>query len=103
MLAYFGTDQSQVGQYLSGKSIKETQMGLLMNGILKVPMQFFILLVGVMVFIFFHFYQAPLHFNPVNTSKVLNSEYQAEYRNLEIELKDLLNKKKKMTKFIPGN
>src|SRR5690606_3914856 len=55
MLAYFGTDQSQVGRYLSGKSIKETQMGLLMNGALKVPMQFFILLVGVMVFIFFHF------------------------------------------------
>src|SRR5690606_7737175 len=59
MLAYFGTDQSQVGRYLSGKSVRETQMGLLMNGILKVPMQFFILLVGVMVFIFFHFYQSP--------------------------------------------
>ena len=102
MLAYFGTDQSQVGRYLSGKSIKETQMGLLMNGILKVPMQFFILLVGVMVFIFFHFYQAPLHFNPVNTSKVLNSEYQAEYRNLEIELKDLLNEKKEVTQIYTG-
>lgn len=102
MLAYFGTDQSQVGRYLSGKSIKETQMGLLMNGILKVPMQFFILLVGVMVFIFFHFYQAPLHFNPVNTSKVLNSEYQAEYRNLEIELKDLLNEKKEITQIYTG-
>jgi len=102
MLAYFGTDQSQVGRYLSGKSIKETQMGLLMNGILKVPMQFFILLVGVMVFIFFHFYQAPLHFNPVNSSKVLNSEYQAEYRNLEIELKDLLNEKKEVTQIYTG-
>jgi Na+/proline symporter len=97
MLAYFGTDQSQVGRYLSGKSVKETQMGLLMNGILKVPMQFFILLVGVMVFIFFHFYQAPLHFNPVNTEKVLNSEYREEYRNLELELEDLLNEKKEVT------
>ncbi len=102
MLAYFGTDQSQVGRYLSGKSIKETQMGLLMNGILKVPMQFFILLVGVMVFIFFHFYQAPLHFNPVNTSKVINSEYNEEYRSLEIQLKDLLNEKKEVTQIYTG-
>jgi len=102
MLAYFGTDQSQVGRYLSGKSIKETQMGLLMNGILKVPMQFFILLVGVMVFIFFHFYQAPLHFNPVNTEKVLNSEYREEYRNLELELKNLLDEKKEVTQIYTG-
>ena len=53
MLSYFGTDQSQVQRYLSGRSMKEIQMGLLFNGLLKVPMQFFILLVGVMVFIFF--------------------------------------------------
>lgn len=102
MLAYFGTDQSQVGRYLSGKSVRETQMGLLMNGILKVPMQFFILLVGVMVFIFFHFYQSPLHFNPVNTSKVLSSEYQTEYRDLEIDLKNLLNEKKEITQIYTG-
>lgn len=102
MLAYFGTDQSQVGRYLSGKSVKETQMGLLMNGVLKVPMQFFILLVGVMVFIFFHFYQSPIHFNPVNTSKVLNSEYQAEYRDLEIELEHLLAEKKEITQIYTG-
>lgn len=102
MLAYFGTDQSQVGRYLSGKSIKETQMGLLMNGILKVPMQFFILLVGVMVFIFFHFYQAPLHFNPVNTEKVLNSEHRDEYRGLEIDLKNLINEKKEITQIYTG-
>ena len=54
-LSYFGTDQSQVGRYLSGKSIRESQMGLIMNGFLKVPMQFFILLTGVMVFVFFQF------------------------------------------------
>lgn len=102
MLAYFGTDQSQVGRYLSGKSIKETQMGLLMNGALKVPMQFFILLVGVMVFIFFHFYQAPLHFNPVNTEKVLNSEYRGEYADLELELKNLLDEKKEVTQIYAG-
>ncbi|MGB2023131.1 MAG: sodium:solute symporter family transporter, partial [Flavobacteriaceae bacterium] len=63
-LSYFGTDQSQVQRYLSGKSLKESQMGLLMNGFLKVPLQFFILLVGVMVFVFYQFQPAPLHFNP---------------------------------------
>lgn len=63
MLAYFGTDQSQVGRYLSGKSVKETQMGMIMNGLLKVPMQFFILLVGVMVFIFFN--SIRLHFTSI--------------------------------------
>ena len=65
-LSYFGTDQSQVGRYLSGKSIKESQMGLIMNGFLKVPMQFFILLIGVMVFVFFQFNPVPLNFNPNN-------------------------------------
>jgi uncharacterized sodium:solute symporter family permease YidK len=62
-LAYFGTDQSQ-GRYLSGKSVRESQMGLIMNGLLKVPMQFFILLTGVMVFCFFQFNPVPLNFNP---------------------------------------
>lgn len=82
-LSYFGTDQSQVQRYLSGKSVKQSQMGLIMNGILKVPMQFFILLVGVMVFVFYQFNASPLNFNPVATSTVLNSEYAEEYRNLE--------------------
>ena len=79
MLSYFGTDQSQVGRYLSGKSVKESQMGLIMNGILKVPMQFFILLTGVLVFVFFQFNDAPLHFNPTNVEKVKASEYKADY------------------------
>lgn len=82
-LSYFGTDQSQVQRYLSGKSVKQSQMGLIMNGILKVPMQFFILLVGVMVFVFYQFNSSPLNFNPVATTTVLNSEYAEEYRNLE--------------------
>lgn len=82
-LAYFGTDQSQVQRYLSGKSVKQSQMGLIMNGILKVPMQFFILLVGVMVFVFYQFNASPLNFNPVATSTVLNSEYGKQYKELE--------------------
>lgn len=83
MLAYFGTDQSQVQRYLSGKSIKEMQMGLLFNGMLKVPMQFFILLVGVMVFVFYQFNPAPLNFIDASTKTVLASEYGDEYRKLQ--------------------
>ena len=94
MLSYFGTDQSQVGRYLSGKSIKESQMGLIMNGILKVPMQFFILLTGVLVFVFFQFNSAPLHFNPTNVSNIENSKYKEEYKILEDKLVFINNEKK---------
>ena len=94
MLSYFGTDQSQVGRYLSGKSVKESQMGLIMNGILKVPMQFFILLTGVLVFVFFQFNDAPLHFNPTNVEKVKASEYKVDYENLEQKLTQINTDKK---------
>ncbi len=82
MLSYFGTDQSQVQRYLSGKSIRESQLGLLFNGFLKVPMQFFILLVGVMVFVFYQFNISPLNFNPAATGAVMNSEFAQEYTEL---------------------
>lgn len=88
-LAYFGTDQSQVGRYLSGKSVRESQMGLIMNGLLKVPMQFLILLTGVMVFIFFQFNGTPLNFNPNNKITVENSKYKEEYQNLQKDLDKL--------------
>lgn len=84
-LSYFGTDQSQVQRYLSGKSVKESQMGLIMNGILKVPMQFFILLVGVMVFVFYQFEPAPLHFNPKAVATVKNSAQAEAFTRLENE------------------
>jgi Na+/proline symporter len=93
-LSYFGTDQSQVGRYLSGKSIKESQMGLIMNGFLKVPMQFFILLIGVMVFVFFQFNPVPLNFNPNNKIVIEKSIYKEEYQNLEKQLADLSEEKK---------
>ena len=93
-LAYFGTDQSQVGRYLSGKSNKESQMGLIMNGFLKVPMQFFILLIGVMVFVFFQFNDVPLNFNPVNKETIEKSIYAEKYHGLEKQLKDLTEEKK---------
>ena len=83
MLSYFGTDQSQVQRYLSGKSLKEMQIGMMFNGLLKVPMQFFILLVGVMVFVFYQFNQAPINFNPNATEIVLNSKYAEEYKAIQ--------------------
>ncbi|WP_291145669.1 sodium:solute symporter [Flavobacterium sp. UBA7680] len=93
-LAYFGTDQSQVGRYLSGKSVKESQMGLIMNGLLKVPMQFFILLTGVMVFVFFQFNPVPLNFNPNNKIVIEKSAYKEEYHVLEKKLDKLSEDKK---------
>ncbi|WP_293895557.1 sodium:solute symporter [Flavobacterium sp.] len=94
MLSYFGTDQSQVGRYLSGKSNRESQMGLIMNGFLKVPMQFFILLTGVMVFVFFQFNPVPLNFNPVNKAAIEKSKYAGEYHSLEKQLAQLSEEKK---------
>ena len=88
-LSYFGTDQSQVQRYLSGKSVRESQMGLIMNGLLKVPMQFFILLVGVMVFVFYQFNESPLNFNPSAIENVRNSEFSSSLIDLENEKKEL--------------
>lgn len=84
-LSYFGTDQSQVQRYLSGKSVKEMQMGLIFNGLLKVPMQFFILLVGVMVFVFYQFNESPINFNPAAEQVMMDSEYSEAYQDLENE------------------
>ena len=94
MLSYFGTDQSQVQRYLSGKSVRESQLGLIFNGLLKVPMQFFILLVGVMVFVFYQFNASPLNFNPKVKDEVANSIYAEQYKSLETEHIEIENKKK---------
>lgn len=83
-LSYFGTDQSQVQRYLSGKSLAESQRGLIMNGFLKIPMQFFILLTGVLVFVFFQFEKAPIHFNPYALEKVKTSSGSEKFEALEI-------------------
>ncbi|MGK4568651.1 sodium:solute symporter [Flavobacterium sp. 3HN19-14] len=97
MLSYFGTDQSQVQRYLSGKSIRESQMGLLFNGLLKVPMQFFILLTGVMVYVFFQFQTLPLNFNPNSKVIIENSAYKNDYKVLESKLANVLEEKKQVT------
>ena len=83
MLSYFGTDQSQVARYLSGKSIRESRLGLIFNGLVKVPMQFFILLVGVMVFVFYQFNQAPIFFNEVGIEKVMESQYKEDFEKIQ--------------------
>lgn len=103
MLAYFGTDQSQVQRYLSGKSMKEMQMGLIFNGLLKVPMQFFILFVGIMVFVFYQFNPAPLNFIDSSTQQVLNSKYSTEYRQLQLDQNDIFNKKKTVSMQLSNN
>ncbi|KAA9345570.1 sodium:solute symporter [Adhaeribacter soli] len=84
-MSYFGTDQSQVARYLSGKSISEIRTGLLFNGLLKIPMQFIILFIGVMVFVFYQFVQPPLYFNKVETDKLANTEQAAQFRELEVK------------------
>ncbi len=94
MLSYFGTDQSQVQRYLSGKSVRQSQMGLMFNAVLKVPMQFFILLVGVFVFVFYQFNPSPLNFNPAATIAVKNSDQAAIYRSLEEEHIRIMDEKK---------
>jgi Na+/proline symporter len=93
-LSYFGTDQSQVQRYLSGKSLTESRLGLLFNGIFKVPMQFFILFVGVMVFIFYQFNESPVHFNNANVEKVKSSIHAQEYDEIEGMHQDLFVQKK---------
>lgn len=82
-LAYFGTDQSQVQRYLSGKSIRESQLGLVFNAVFKIPMQFFILLVGVMVFVFYQYNPSPLNFNPSATQAVMESSFAEDYKLLQ--------------------
>lgn len=101
-MSYFGTDQSQVQRYLTGKSIKESRLGLMMNGLLKVPMQFIILFIGIMVFVFYQFNQPPIFFNKVEKQKVevsayaddfkaINSEYTAVFNQKKDKLKELVN------------
>ena len=93
MMSYFGTDQSQVQRYLSGKSLREMQLGMIFNGILKIPMQFFILFIGVMVFVFYQFNSSPINFNPQSINTVNNSTYEKDYKNLQNELNIIFNEK----------
>ncbi len=82
-LSYFGTDQSQVGRYLTGSSIRDSRIGLLMNGLLKVPMQFAILLIGILVFAYYQYNSPPIFFNKYELNKIENSGYAAQVNELK--------------------
>ena len=97
-LSYFGTDQSQVGRYLTAKNIKESRIGLLMNGLVKVPMQFLILLVGVLVFTFYLFYSSPIFFNQNQIEKVKTSNYQNEFKIVQGKFDSLNQIKQQQTR-----
>ena len=93
-LSYFGTDQSQVGRYLTAKSLTESRMGLLMNGIVKVPMQFAILLIGALVFTFYQFNNAPLFFNQTQINRLENTSYKDSLIIVQASYNDLSQQKK---------
>ncbi len=93
-VSYFGTDQSQVGRYLSGKSLKESRFGLLFNGFIKIPMQLLVLSVGVMVYVFYQFNAPPLHFNQVNRAKVAGTTHEVAFQQLEARNDSLFLQKK---------
>lgn len=95
-LSYFGADQSQVGRYLTAKSLTESRVGLLMNGLVKVPMQFLILLIGALVFTFYLFNKAPIFFNDVQIRKLENSVYKDSFA-LAQQQYDLLAQQKENT------
>lgn len=82
-LSYFGTDQSQVGRYLTGSSVRQSRLGLVMNGLVKIPMQFLILLIGILVFTFYQYHRPPIFFNEVEVSKVRSGNDSSRFRRLE--------------------
>jgi SSS family transporter len=93
-LSYFGTDQSQVGRYLTGSSIGQSRLGLIMNGLIKIPMQFLILLIGILVFAFYQFNQPPLFFNRYEVQQVKEGKYAAQYQQLEGQYSTAFQQKK---------
>ncbi len=97
-MAYFGTDQSQVGRYLGGSSMTQSRLGILLNGIFKIPMQFGILFIGAMLFVFYQFTQPPIFFNSVETHQLSKSKYKTEYQDLENQHKANFIEKKQATK-----
>jgi len=93
-MSYFGTDQSQVQRYLSGRSIAESRLGLIMNGLLKVPMQFVILFIGVMVFVFYQFNQPPIFFNKVEKEKLEMTAYADDLKIIQLQYNEVFEEKK---------
>jgi SSS family solute:Na+ symporter len=89
-LSYFGTDQSQVGRYTAGHSLRESRLGLMFNAVCKIPMQFFILLLGVLIFVFYQFERPPVFFNQVAWAREVEKDkgqslraYEEQYREVQ--------------------
>lgn len=101
-LSYFGTDQSQVGRYLTGSSVKQSRLGLVMNGLLKIPMQFFIFMIGALVFVFYQFTAPPLYFNGAEAQSVKQSQYAEAYTNDEQAYKEAFDRKKEKAMQLAG-
>ena len=101
-MSYFGADQSQVGRYLGGKSTSESRLGLLFNGLLKVPMQFVILYIGILVFVFYQFHQAPVFHNQSLKAKAMQTEYAGAITALEVEYDKLFVDKKREAENLVG-
>jgi Na+/proline symporter len=93
-LSYFGTDQSQVGRYLTGSSVTQSRLGLIMNSLLKIPMQFFILLIGALVFVFYQFNQPPIFFNKTEVNKIQNSKYNPTFEIINEQYNKIGEEKK---------
>lgn len=102
-LSYFGTDQSQVQRYLTGKSLSESRLGLIMNGLLKVPMQFIILFIGVLVFVFYQYNKPPVFFNKVELEQLKQSEYKMSVIELEDRFSTLHEEKKRAIDIMISN
>lgn len=96
-LSYFGTDQSQVGRYLTGSTVGQSRLGLIMNGLIKIPMQFLILLLGVLVFSFYQFNRPPVFFNNYEVEQVKKSQYAPQFNQLEKQYADAFDQKKQKT------
>ncbi|NCU05651.1 MAG: sodium:solute symporter [Chitinophagaceae bacterium] len=93
-LSYFGTDQSQVGRYLTAKDTRESRLGLLMNGLVKVPLQFLILIIGCLLFAYYSFFKAPAFFNKTQEAVVLKSNYAGAYKEATNYYSQLQEQKK---------
>jgi SSS family solute:Na+ symporter len=102
-LSYFGTDQSQVQRYISGSDLKQSRMGLMFNAVLKIPMQFFILLTGVLVFVFYQYNDRPVHFNPIVVNTISESSRSAEGDDLVAEFKRIQESKQELQTTFPLN
>ncbi|WP_207533211.1 sodium:solute symporter [Desertivirga arenae] len=95
-LSYFGTDQSQVGRYLTGSSVNQSRLGLIMNALIKIPMQFLILLIGVLVFTFYQYHRPPIFFNSYEVNRIYQSPYSKEFKALETQYKVAFEQRRKL-------